>query len=322
MKENNSGSSSNNQNHRILLISACTVLISSFGGYVLGSLNVHQLIFSQKVTASTVNTLSPRDKAPQITLSPNTASLSQNPDTGVNNNEDQVKIQDLEKRLKNTEDKLESTKDYNKSISDTVFPAILSAVLTILATFLTFQWVTNIWSHNKDKEDIQRKLQDWFEKEESIKIQNNLQTILWNQTEQIFSRIEIKIKWLEYQIAVLAAEQMEMQQSQTSNMLSEYQRIQQYSRQPILLQQRIQAIRVLQYLESKHQGTEVRDCLEEELEAVKYFFENITAENLNKTPIINEQIKEVNELLSVDDLGRYYGKIIHEIKRKITELKT
>ncbi|MDJ0799513.1 MAG: hypothetical protein QNJ51_22315 [Calothrix sp. MO_167.B12] len=313
MKENNSGSFSNNHNIRILLICACTALISGVGGYLLGSPSVHQLLFSQKVAANTVNTPSPKNKIPQTNLSPTTAeSRGQKPDTSANSNQDQIKIQDLEKRLNNTE-------DYKKSISDTVFPSVLGTVLTILA----FQWLTNIWDRLRVKEKIQRELQDWLEKEELIKLQNNLQMILWNQSEQIFSRIEIKIKWLEYQIAVLAAEQMEMQQqSQTSNMPREYQEIQEYSRQPILLEQRIQAIRALQYLESEHQGPVVKGCLEEELAAVKYFFEKITPKNLEKTPILNKQIEELNELFKVDEFSRDYGKSIHEINRQLTKLKT
>lgn len=328
MKENNSGSFSSNPNLRILLICASTALISGAGGYLLGSSSFDKLVFSQKVAATTVNTPS-ANKISQTTSSPTTAeSPSQSSSTAANN-----KIQALEERLKNNEEQLKNTreelkntKDYSKSISDTVFPTILSTVVTILVAFLTIQWFSNIWNHEREKEDIKRKLQYWLENDKLGEVQNkiddNLQLILCNQIEKIFSGIEIKTKWLEYQIAILAAEQMEMQQFQTSNLSSDYQKIQQDSRQPILLQQRIQAIRALQYLESNHQGFEIKYCLEEELAAVKHFFEKITLENLKKTPILNEQIQELNKLFNVDDFGISYGKEVYEINQIITRLKS
>ncbi|BAY07094.1 hypothetical protein [Calothrix sp. NIES-2098] len=212
-----------------------------------------------------------------------------------------------------TQDALELMKEYNKSLLDTIFLSLVGTVVTISLTFFGYQWFTSVLSREQDKEAITRKLQDWLEKEELVKIQNNLQENLWTATEEKLYRIEVKLKWLEYQVSVLSAEQIDIQQQvQQPFYFKEYQTF----NQPIALQERLRAIRILQNLQYDYQGSAILECLEEELGAIKYIFYSLNNHSLNANPNLKIQLEQMKNILR-ELHSNYDSEQMQEIEERI-----
>lgn len=290
----------NNHNHQFnkhTLLLATLIFLSLATGYLLGSQSLNKLLDNQKKISTIVN--------PKLTSSPNI--------TGVTaKTQNQIITEDQAKE--NEKNVLDIMKDYNQSLLDTILLSLLGTVVTISFSFFGYQWFSSILSREQDKADIQRKLQDWLQQHEIA----NIQQSLWTKTEERLDRIEIKLKWLEYQIAVLSAEQIEMQhllQPPITQDNKEYQKMQKLSQQPILLQEHIRAIDILYNL-PENQGSAVRQCLEEEFASIKYIFANLTKDNLNNQTL-HQQIQRLQGMF--ENLRNIHSQDINEDIKEIEQ---
>lgn len=214
------------------------------------------------------------------------------------------KLSDAEKKQESLEKKLGEVADYNKDLMNTVFTSLLGTVVTVTLGVLAINVVGNLVQREREKAEIIKEVQDSIQE----------QVLEW--MDALVRHLQIRVRWLEYEVASLSAEQLEPQDEL------------EYS---LALQERLRAIQAAQKLISDSQSFSVQECIIYQLEEIESLLEKAdgTSNSIahsEEQSLIFVQFKRENteKVLSnlssnLDDLCRVTSN--KRIKEKIQNIK-
>lgn len=138
--------------------------------------------------------------------------------------------------------KLEDQQKYNSDLMNTVFFSLLGSVLTVSSAILGFQFFVQILDRNRERQELIEEAK------------NHLQYYM----DKKLHMLEVRIGWLEYQIATLTADQ-----SERRGIMEDL----------FVIQDRVSAIQALRRLSNKYQQEQALKRINSEMAAIKFLLE-------------------------------------------------
>jgi hypothetical protein len=216
--------------------------------------------------------------------------------------EQQKKLEDISKTLETLSKNYESVGSYQDKLLNTVLLTLMGTVVSITMTFLGYQVFTNVINRSREDKIIQATIEQLLEQRWK-KFEYNSAT----RTERQLNSIEIKLKWIEYSLATLSAEQIDMLDMNEKPDILHY-----------LMREHRRAIEKLQNLQNDNQGRIVGDCIVIELEAINIICQGLTEVEFESNSKLQAEIRELEKTLV--SVKNDYKDYTDEIENKIHTL--
>lgn len=214
--------------------------------------------------------------------------------------EETEQTKELKKQLaENQKEHQKALEGYRDQLLNTVLMSVLATVVAITLTFFGYQFFTSVIGRELDKRTIKAELEEELRTFIHNEIRNFEQRLAAKQ-----SQIEIKLNWLEYQFRSLSAQQLENEQKPE---LSDS-----------ILKVRRHAINTLRTLQKSNQGILVEDCINSEIEAVKFFCSTLNSEIVQNNLELRKEISKIKEM--IEKIPKEEVRDLDLIKARLNEL--
>lgn len=193
------------------------------------------------------------------------------------------KLAESDKEREELEQKIGEIANYNEDLMNTVFTSLLGTVVTVTLGMLGINTIGNVILKEREKDQITKE------------VENSLQKLFLEWTSTITNNLQIRITWLEYELASSSATQLASQEE-----LEQILALQEYSR----------AIQAVQQLHDD-QGIPIQRCIIYQLEAIESLLDKMKNDS-------GTQVQEPDLLRLKDE---YMEKNIVRLSGKLRELQ-